>query len=163
MDIIKELAGLRRLTTAQLRERYAEVFGEATRSGHKEFLIRKIAWRLQAQAEGDLSDRARRRAMDLASDFDLRSRAPALPGPAAAPDHTAVENISAIEDERLPLPGTTLRREYKGRTLQVIVLRDGFEYEGQTYKSLSAVAKAVTGTHWNGYHFFGLAKAGRSA
>jgi len=57
-----------------------------------------------------------------------------------------------------PPVGTVLRRDYKGRLLQVTVLSDGFEYEGQLYKSLSAVTKAITGAHWNGYHFFGLSK-----
>jgi hypothetical protein len=49
-----------------------------------------------------------------------------------------------------------LKRDYKGRTLRVAVLAAGFEFEGERYKSLTAVAKAVTGKHWNGYHFFGL-------
>jgi len=62
---------------------------------------------------------------------------------------------------RLPLAGALLVREYKGRTIQVRVLPRGFDYEGQVYKSLSAVARAVTGTHWNGYHFFGLGKKGK--
>jgi hypothetical protein len=57
-------------------------------------------------------------------------------------------------------PGTIVTRQYKGRLLQAKVLRDGFEFEGEVYKSLSAVAKAATGTHWNGYHFFGLRKPG---
>jgi hypothetical protein len=57
--------------------------------------------------------------------------------------------------------GTLLTRKYKGRTLQVKVATDGFEFEGEMYKSLSAIAKAVTGSHWNGYHFFGLAKRGK--
>ena len=60
----------------------------------------------------------------------------------------------------MPLPGTILRREYKGRTIKVAVLDNGFEYEGDIYRSLSAVAKVVTGTHWNGYHFFNLARKG---
>jgi len=57
---------------------------------------------------------------------------------------------------RLPAPGTAMVRQYKGRTLQVLVLTDGFEFEGERYKSLSAVAKKITGAHVNGYRFFGL-------
>jgi hypothetical protein len=59
-------------------------------------------------------------------------------------------------DARLPSPGTAIVRQYKGRKLQVLVLADGFEFEGKRYKSLSAVAKTITGSHINGYRFFGL-------
>jgi len=58
-----------------------------------------------------------------------------------------------------PPPGSVLTREYKGRTVRVRVLDDGFEYEGQPYRSLTAVARAITGSHWNGRAFFGLTKA----
>jgi hypothetical protein len=57
----------------------------------------------------------------------------------------------------LPVPATVLTREYRGKTVLVTVLDRGFEYEGVVYRSLSAVARAVTGSHWNGYGFFGLA------
>ena len=63
-------------------------------------------------------------------------------------------------DDRLPPPGTLLTREYKGRTYQVRVLADGFDYDGQVYRSLSAVAKAITGSHCNGYLFFRLGVKG---
>jgi len=59
-------------------------------------------------------------------------------------------------DERLPMPGAMLARKFKGRTYQVTVLPVGFEMDGQVYKSLTAVAYAITGSHWNGYLFFGL-------
>ena len=59
-------------------------------------------------------------------------------------------------DLRLPLPGTILTRWYKGQTLKVQILRHGFEYEGQVYKSLSAVAKGITGSHTNGFLFIRL-------
>ena len=57
---------------------------------------------------------------------------------------------------RLPIPGTVLTRKYRGRLIEVTVLPKGFEWEGEVYRSLSAVAKAVTGSHWNGFLFFGL-------
>jgi hypothetical protein len=72
----QEIQGLSRLTVGQLREKYLDVFGEETRARHKVFLQKRIAWRLQALAEGDLSERARRRADELADDADLRLRAP---------------------------------------------------------------------------------------
>jgi hypothetical protein len=58
------------------------------------------------------------------------------------------------------LPGTVIKREYKGQMIRVTVLAEGFEYLGERYKSLTAVTKAVTGKHWNGFHFFGLRKNG---
>lgn len=158
LDIVKDVAALQRMTPTELRARYAEVFGEETRSGNRDFLVRKIAWRIQAVAEGDLSERARRRALELANDADIRTRAP------STPLHAPVVQSGVCKDDRLPMPGTVLAREYKGKTIQVTVLPDGaFEYEGQAFRSLSAIAEAVTGTHWNGYHFFGLARNGKSA
>jgi hypothetical protein len=78
LNVAKEVAALRRLTTRQLRQRYAEVFGEATNANNKAWLVKRIAWRLQALAEGDLSERARRRAAELAHDADLRLSPPVV-------------------------------------------------------------------------------------
>ena len=156
IDIEREVAALRRMTTGQLRERYAQVCGEESRSSHKTYLIRKIAWRLQAKAEGDLSLRARRRAEQLADDAEVRLTPPKhmpLPSPTGA---SVTLEVAASHDARLPTPGTALIRKYKGRTIQVSVLHEGFEYDGECYKSLSAVAKAITGSHCNGFRFFQL-------
>ncbi|HOQ48136.1 MAG TPA: DUF2924 domain-containing protein, partial [Bryobacteraceae bacterium] len=76
LNVEKELAALRRMSVGELRLRYAEVFGEPTGSRHKQWLIKRILWRMQALAEGDLSERARRRAEELANDADLRLRPP---------------------------------------------------------------------------------------
>ena len=76
MQMQKEIDALSRMTVGQLREKYMEVFGEESRSNHKQFLFRRIAWRIQALAEGGLSERARRRALEIANDADLRIRAP---------------------------------------------------------------------------------------
>ena len=61
-----------------------------------------------------------------------------------------------IRDRRLPIPGTVISKVYKGTIIDVKVLDKGFEYDGKAYRSLSAIAGAVTGQHWNGYLFFGL-------
>jgi hypothetical protein len=159
MNVGKEIAVLKHMTVAELRAKYAEVFGEKTRSRHKDFLVKRIAWRLQSLAEGDLSERARKRAAELANDADIRMRAPKTPA-VAAPERTHVAELRISPDKRVPMPGAVITREYKGRTVVVTVLPKGFEYEGQVYRSLSAVAHAVTGTHWNGYHFFNLLKGG---
>ena len=76
LTIEDQIAELGRLTVTQLRQKYVEVFGEESRSNHKQFLFRRIAWRIQALAEGGLSERARRRALEIANDADLRIRAP---------------------------------------------------------------------------------------
>jgi hypothetical protein len=163
MELIQELAALQKMSPAQLRDKYAEVFGEPTRAGHKAYLVRKIAWRLQARAEGDLSARAQRRAEELGSDLDIRMRAPKSAAPtnpgAAAVAAMLEEPVVKAQPSRLPMPGAVLRREYKGTTQIVTILADGFEFNGQRYKSLTAVTTAITGTHWNGYHFFGLKNA----
>ena len=72
----KEIDELSRMTVGQLRQKYLEAFGEESRSNHKQFLFRRIAWRIQAIAEGGLSESARRRALEIANDADLRIRAP---------------------------------------------------------------------------------------
>ena len=157
--VLKEIEQLRKLTVGGLRTKYKEVFGENSRSNHKDFLFRRIAWRLQAQAEGDLSERARRRALEIANDADLRTRAPRNSGAqdSSAVRRTVVTAIDGKRDCRLPAPGTLLTREFQGQTFVVTVLAEGFEYEGRKYKSLSAIASEITGTRWNGFVFFGCA------
>lgn len=156
MNVEKEVAALERMTVNQLREKFAEVFGEPTSGRNKRWLIKRIAWRMQANAEGDLSERARRRAMELANDADIRMMPPREKKPAPG-DEVRTKTIAApIAPSTTLLPGTALVREYKRETIRVMVLADGFEFQGERYKSLTAVAKAVTGKHWNGHHFFGL-------
>jgi len=159
MNVGKEVTALKRMTVPQLREKYREVFGDETRARHKAFLIKRIIWRMQAKTEGDLSERARRRADELANDADLRLGPPkAKPSTNGPAERTATATVRLSSDSRLPMPGAVLTREYKGETVEVMVLPKGFQYDGEVYRSLSAVAKAITGTHWNGYHFFGLTK-----
>ena len=154
-NLNSELAGLRRMSPAQLREKYLAVFGEPTRTGNKDFLFKRLAWRIQSQAEGSLSDRARQRAAELARDADIRMTMPRTPPttPGAAQRVVAAPTGGR---QRLPMPGAILTRQYRGRLIQVTVLPKGFDYEGQVYRSLSAVAQVVTGSHWNGHLFFGL-------
>ena len=158
--VLMEIESLHRASVSALRGKYREVFQEETGCRHREHLFRRIAWRLQALAEGDLSQRARDRAREIARDADLRMIAP--------PDFFSVsgETVTTTtgdrnrrqQDSRLPLPGTLLTRRWKRKTLLVEVLKDGFRYEGRHYSSLSAIATAVTGTRWNGLAFFGLTR-----
>ncbi|MBU2501132.1 DUF2924 domain-containing protein [bacterium] len=155
LNIGKEITALKRMTVPELRRKYAQVFGEDTTSRHKEYLIRRIVWRLQVNQEGGLSERAKRRARDLATESDVRLTAP-RPRPVAPGSGTAPTPLEFPQDDRLPMPGAIITRRYKNRTVEVRVLPRGFEYEGEVYRTLSAVAKKVTGTHWNGYGFFRL-------
>jgi hypothetical protein len=152
MNIVNELALLHRLRIAQLRQRFAELFVEATAASNRTWLIKRIAWRMQALAEGDLSQRARQRAAELARDADLRLNPPQSKTTTTPPPEPV--RFSAPVDHRLPPPGTILTRPYKGQLVQVQVLTDGFAYAGRVYPSLSAVAKAITGSHTNGFLFF---------
>ena len=157
--VLAAIEELRRLNVSALRNKYQEIFGEESRSSNKQFLYRRIAWRLQANAEGGLSERARHRAAHIADDSDLRSRAPREFLPAQAPvDVTATADRTQGRDRRLPPPGTLLTRRIDGRQVVVKVLAEGFEFETRQYRSLSAIAREVTGTRWNGLLFFGLAE-----
>ena len=160
LNVAREAAALQKMAAHELRMRYAELFGDQTISKNKAWLVRRIIWRLQALAEGDLSERARRRADELANDADLRMIPPRMPAGDAPEERTATSTIRFQQDDRLPPPGTVLTRKYRGETLQVRVLTDGFEYEGRVYPSLSAAAKAITGSHCNGYLFFRLGGKG---
>jgi hypothetical protein len=154
LNITHEVARLQRLGPKELRARFAEVYGEATHARNKAWLVRRIAWRLQALAEGGLSERARQRAEELARDADLRLTPPRTKADEAT--QLLPSPVDSGRDERLPPPGSVLVRKYRGQTVQVRVLADGFEFDGQLYSSLSAVAKAVTGSHCNGFLFFKL-------
>lgn len=152
------IARIQDMSPSELRDRYRELFGEETRSGNRQWLIRRIAWREQALREGGLTERAQARAHELARDEDLRVRPPSTAEPKAGAGLRTLEGTMPKRDPRLPLPGTVLTRSFKGTEYRVTVLKDGFEYEGKIYKSLTAIADAITGTHWNGHLFFGLAR-----
>ena len=162
--VLREIESLRRASMADLRNKYQEVFQEQTRSKHREHLFRRIAWRLQALAEGDLSQRARARAHQIAQDGDLRINAPrdffTVGGERV---QTTGDRNRREQDRRLPLPGALLTRKWKGRTILIEVLAKGFRYENRQYSSLSAIATAITGTRWNGLAFFGLTRPVRRA
>jgi len=167
LNINHELKRLQRMTVTELRAKYQEVFGEVARSHNKTNLWKRIAWRMQANEEGGLSDRALRRAKELANEADLRRRAPGdafAPLSPPPPGQTTVRSFSPSHGRQLPIPGTVLTREYKGQILAITVLDQGFEFDGAVYRSLSAVAKTITGSHLSGHAFFGLrGKRGKNA
>jgi Protein of unknown function (DUF2924) len=150
--IEKEIGRLRKAKVKELKVRYRELFGEESHSSNRAHLFRRIAWRLQARGAGKLSERAQHRVAELADDADLRSRAPKSFWRALDAGTTKGAN----RDARLPQAGSVLTRIYQQRTITVRVTESGFEYDGKTYLSLSAVAYFVTGTRWNGFLFFGI-------
>ena len=163
--VLIEIEKLRRASLGALREKHREVFGEDTPCRHREHLFRRIAWRLQALAEGDLTEPARERAREIARDADLRIVAPRdfFVHSGKRIETTNGDRNRRQQDSRLPLPGALLNRTWKGQTILVEVLTDGFRYDNQHYPSLSAIALAVTGTRWNGLAFFGLTRKERSS
>ena len=151
------IQALQQMTTAQLREEWRRVMGGEPRSYHRTWLWKRLAWAIQAKEYGGLSARAQQRLEELLPYAEIW-----MPLGRKAFQGVGTASEASGRDGRALCPGTVLTRLYKGRTVAVTVLGDGFEYEGQRYGSLTAVAKAVTGSHWNGRHFFGLTKPKRT-
>ncbi len=159
LNIKKEVAALKRMTVSQLQDKYLDVYGETTNGRHKQWLVKRIAWRMQANEYGGLSARALARAREIANTADLRVIPPSDPTviPHRVPGRSQLH--LPRQDGRLPAPGLTIPRMYKGVEYVVTVKENGFEFEGEFYKSLSAIAKKITDQHWNGYRFFKLEKS----
>jgi hypothetical protein len=145
-----QVAALPKLTTADLIARYEELVGEPPPIVRRAWVLKRVAWHTQAAALGGLSDKAQERLEHLIDLLPKPKRdAPSKPVPGIRP----TASLTA---------GTILRKRYKGEDIVVRVLEDGFEHAGVTYPSLTAVAKAVTGsTSMNGRMFFGLTKRSR--
>lgn len=168
LDAVRvELAALSAMTTGELAEKYLAMFGVPTRTRNKEYLRRHIAWRLQAQLEGHtLSRRAVEQLAGLAPQAPVRWRAPApplgdTPTSGRAAGNRATERMPAKSrraakrrDPRLPPAGTVISRVYAGVAHEVTVREDRFEFAGTAYRSLSRIAKVITGQDWNGFRFF---------
>ena len=173
--MVVQIAALRPLTVDELLERYVEVYGHESRSRNRQWLFKRIAYRLQELRYGGLTPRAIRKQQELATGGRLRRLPPPDfdPGPASnqplvvapkapvAAPHTMVAVPKASvnkSDPRLPPVGTVLERCHRGQTHRVTVLENGFLYDEVTYGSLSAVAKVITGSHRNGIAWFGLSQ-----
>ena len=158
-SISAQIHALKRMTVAELRVKHQELFGTETQSCHKQQLFKRLAWRIQELEYGGLSERAKRRAEEIASDLDARFLPPRKPKNGDG-RHREDLPIHAQPGGIHPVPGTVLVREYRGEVHEATALEKGFEYGGKVYRSLSGVARAITGTQWNGYVFFGLKKRG---
>ena len=156
-----DLDQLARMQPHRLQQLHRQIFGADVPSGNSEQARRRIAWQIQAEREGGLPDSARQHALEIARESGLRIRTrnganrknvgtPLL--------YASVTGLVSNHDTRLPMPGSIIVKEYRGRTILVHVLDGHFEYDGRRFDSLSAIARQITGTKWNGFLFFGLAK-----
>ena len=136
-----EIGRLPDLGLDELRSRWKTLFGRAApKSLRRSFLARAVAYQMQVEAYGGLSETTKRRLREIAA---------------------AVRrgDIDAAGIGGQTRPGTQMIRQWKDKTHTVTARNDGFEWNGQVYKSLSAIAKAITGTNWNGFAFFGIKRA----
>ena len=147
-----QLAELNGMGLAELRAKHLELYGEEAKSKNLPYLRKRLGFRLQERVEGGLSPEARARIEDLAPK-ELPIREGATKRRTIDP-----KGDGRTRDPRIPAAGTVLRREYKGFEHEVTTLQQGFRYRGREYRSLSAIAREITGTAWNGFAFFGLGK-----
>lgn len=137
--VLARLSALKHMSVKELKDEWETLFGEAAPNNSRIFLEIRLGYRIQELTYGG-PDRETRRMLDLLAD--------------------EVEGLSTrksqIADPRNPVAGTRLVRDWDGVAHTVTVLKDGFDWQGRKFKSLSAVAREITGTRWNGYRFFGL-------
>jgi hypothetical protein len=143
--VLAQLAALKTAPVADLKQKWRDLFDREPPPYNRRFLENRLAYRLQELAYGGLTEEALERLEALAD--ELEGKTP--------------RRRSALETR--PIVGTRLVREWKGREHCVTVRQKDFEYKGRPYKSLSAIARHITGTRWNGLVFFGLKNSrGRS-
>jgi hypothetical protein len=142
-QVLGRLAALQTAPTAELKEQWRTLFGKEPPPWNRAYIQSRLAYRIQELAYGGLKPETRARLEALGEQLDG--------------GNVVLRRIRA--DSR-PMPGTRLLREYDGVQHVVTVRPDGFEFEGRPYRSLSAIARHITGTRWNGWTFFGLRARG---
>ncbi|MBZ0153294.1 MAG: DUF2924 domain-containing protein [Planctomycetes bacterium] len=153
MTLANKIAELQNLSTAELAAKFERLHGRKPRYRSVPWLKKRIAFALQVEALGGLRGRARAELDRLAAEVRIPESAPTA----------AVTGGDAptITNDNLR-PGSILTREWRSRQIRVLVTTSGFEFDGQRFGSLSAVAFAITGSKWSGKLFFGLtARGGR--
>ncbi len=146
-SILKQVTELESLPVAELKDRWGELYGTEAPTCNRALLTKRLAYHLQELAYGGVSEVTRAKLRDHLNGERLDD-----------------DSADAARMERrhrkngMSVPGTRLIREWQGRRYEVTVVNGGFEYDGRPYRSLTAVTKAITGTHWNGPAFFGLRK-----
>jgi hypothetical protein len=160
-----DLAQIQTLTIKQLKAQIAEVTGQSVKSNNRPYLIGKLTKALAAKAlaakaaaEAEQARTAKKTKTTRKAKTTTREKAEKSTKAEKAERRTRTSPRKAGErDPRLPAAGTVLEREHNGKKIRVTVLEDGFRYEGETYNSLSTIARVATGTIWNGFTFFHLA------
>jgi hypothetical protein len=137
-SVLAQVSALPGKSAGELKQMWRELYDREPPAYNRQFLIKRLAYRIQELAYGGLSTRAEAKLKALAEEEEDRLKG-------KVPRRIA-----------RPIAGTRLLREWKGVQHQVSVLDDGFEYQGRTFASLSAIARAITGTRWNGPAFFGM-------
>lgn len=159
-SMLAQIAKLKRMPVAELRLEWRRLYGEETRSRNRDYLWKRLAWRVQELAYGGLDEATNQRLAELAPETDVRARRPNGFDPDKLVAHSPPPPATK-RDPRLPTPGTVLTRQWHGTEIRVLVRDAGYEHEGRLFGSLSAVAQAVTGAKWNGKLFFGLTQRKR--
>jgi hypothetical protein len=154
-DVPSQLAELDEMTVSQLAQKFRDLYGTPTRARNKPYLQKRLGWRIQELAYGGLPASATKRIEELGDDMPERWRMKQ-----DAKVRAAAQVALEPRDSRVPPVGTVLRRIFEGVTHEVTICAEGFVYEGERYKTLSAIARHITGTPWNGFLFFGLKKRG---
>lgn len=149
--ITQQLRALQTMPATQLAARYVELFGKAPRVRNTAWLRRQVAWKLQERELGGLGDRARSRLDELVARIDLPLHDGSRPRPRPQPQPKPARTKTNV-----PMVGTVITRRWHEQDIRVEVADDGYVWNGAPYRSLSAVAKAITGAAWNGRLFFGL-------
>ena len=161
-SIPTQITRLKAMTVGQLRVEWERLYGEPTRSRNRQYLWRRLAWRIQELQFGGLPETAKARILEIAPTTFERSQVPPGFSPVTGGGSTTPRHHTT-RDPRLPSPGSTIVREYRGQTLRLNVRDDGFELGGVHYDSLSEAARVVTGQRWNGPLFWGLSKRNRKS
>ena len=148
-SVSARVAALDQAATDDLIAEFRRLNGRPARTRNRAWLVRKVAWAIQAEAFGGLSDKAKKRLDELIAQIG---------GPLGSADRTVTTTLPGKRKPNAPAVGTTLTRTWHGEQIIVHCRDNGYEHDGLLYRSLSAVAAHVTGAHWNGNLFFGVTK-----
>ena len=142
-SVLSRLASLKTMSVNELKEEWERLFATGAPNNSRSYLEIRLSYRIQELTHGGLSKKSRQMLKVLSAEMNDKR----------------LGGTPKMLDDRKPIPGTRLIREWQGVTHVVTVQPDGFDYDGQRYKSLSKVANTITGKHWNGFAFFGLGHA----
>ena len=150
-SVLAQIAGLKNLDHDGLCQLWRTLYGKEAPTYNRTFLVSRLAYRIQELAYGGLSDETKLKMADVLAAGGFNEM--------GGNRREKRKQVRRGAGKDMPVAGTRFVREWNGRSYEVIAVPGGFEYDGRLYRSLSAVAKAITGTHWNGRLFFGLAKS----